>query len=303
MTRYILVAAAVPALIGSLLLLNLAATPTSLLIQQAVVASAAMAATLASLRFRQTMFTTKAVPCVLLVLAALLWLPVLTGVTSAPQRWVGLCGFRLYVAPVVLPVFLLLWDRARSNGTSAARVSTVAAAVAAIGLLAQPDAAQLTALAVAAVSILGVSALGPFGKLLALVAFLGAVAAAWSLPDPLDPVPYVEGVFRLAMTTSGGAWLAAVVAAALPVAALAWVAREMKSPGILAVALYFAVLYLLSPLQVTPVPLLGFGAGPVLGYFIVVSQIIRDRPPFFLPDHRQSRFAARPLNLPRGGPP
>jgi hypothetical protein len=66
-----------------------------------------------------------------------------------------------------------------------------------------------------------------------------------------------------------------VLAAALPVMALGWLARKTSSPGILAACLYFTVLYLLAPAQVTPVPLIGFGAGPVIGYFIMADQVWR----------------------------
>ena len=40
--------------------------------------------------------------------------------------------------------------------------------------------------------------------------------------------------------------------------------------GLLAVAMYYVALVGLAPLEITPVPLLGFGAGPILGYLLMV---------------------------------
>jgi hypothetical protein len=67
------------------------------------------------------------------------------------------------------------------------------------------------------------------------------------------------------------ALLAAVVFAALPVLGLVWFALSTRCRAPLAIAAYYTTLFALAPLQVTPVPLLGFGSGPILGYFLVAS--------------------------------
>jgi hypothetical protein len=38
----------------------------------------------------------------------------------------------------------------------------------------------------------------------------------------------------------------------------------------MAVAIYYTTLVALAPLEITPVPLIGFGAGPILGYLLMV---------------------------------
>jgi hypothetical protein len=275
MAPHILIAAALPALLCSLLLLDLAAVPRALLVQQGAVAIAAIVATLLSVRYSTTSLASAKVSWVLLGLAALVCVPIVSDTSSAPHRWLGFSGFRLYVAPVVLPLFLLLWHRALSGSTAAVILSIVAAAAAVLGLVVQPDAAQLSAFAIAAVPVLGLSIDGRFVRLLTIAALLLAATVSWNVPEPLAPVLHVEGVFMLAASSSTWVLFWAVLAAALPVMALVWLAHRMRSPGIIAVALYFAVLYLLAPVQVTPVPLLGFGAGPILGYFIMASQTRR----------------------------
>jgi len=154
-------------------------------------------------------------------------------------------------------------------------ISLLSGAIIAAALLFQPDAAQLSAF-VAALSVILVNSSWRLALRLGLFALLlCCTVAAWRVPDPLAPVRYVEGVFRLAAEVSPVALLAAVVSAALPVLGLVAFARSTESNAPLAVAAYYTTLFALAPFQVTPVPLLGFGFGPILGYFLAASLVAR----------------------------
>jgi hypothetical protein len=109
-----------------------------------------------------------------------------------------------------------------------------------------------------------------------LIAMVGCVLAAWQRPGALAPVPHVEGVFSLAARVSPFALVASVCAVVIPIAALAWRSRTTRSWGLLAVAVYYGAILAHAPLLVTPVPLLGFGAGPILGYFLLALVASRD---------------------------
>ena len=276
MSPHTLIIAAIPALLGSFLILNFVAAPPSLLVQQVVVALLAVVAATFALRHSQKSIALKVRPWLLMSMAVLLCAPILS-TSSAPHRWLGFFGFRLYIAPVVLPIFLLIWYRTFSGDKTTASLSIIAALVIGMGLYVQLDAAQLTAFAIATVPLIWISDKSLLMRLLPVAVLLGAAAASWNIPDPLTPVPYVEGVFILAARLSNWALLSAVIAVALPVLSLAWFAYRMRSLGVFSVSLYFTALFLLAPAQVTPVPLLGFGAGPILGYFLMVSQVRRLR--------------------------
>ena len=276
MRPYLLALAAVPALLGSLLLLYSRA-PSSLLLQQAVVAMVALLATLVAARFTKPTYSAAPSQVLLLFLAAALFVPLFAQGSDGPHRWLRIAGLQLYLAPVVLPLFLVLWHRAITSMQVSFWACSLSACLVAIALFAQPDAPQLTAFAVAAISILCWSDVSKERRVSAIAIAVVAVAASWSRPDPLQPVPYVEGVFLLAAGASYFALAAVVAAAALPVVALVWLASRHRSLGPLAVALYFAVLLLFAPTLTTPVPLLGFGAGPILGYFLVAGQAWRRR--------------------------
>ncbi len=271
----ILIAAAVPVLMVSMLLLDFAGVARALLLQQGAVAIVAIVAALLWVRYSTETVELAAPSWLLLGLAALVCAPILSDTASTPNRWLGFAGFRLYVAPMVLPLFLLVWHSVLSDSAATVIRAHVAAAAVALGLALQPDAAQLTAFAIAATALLGQSIVSRFTKLISIALLLLLVVVSWITPDSLVPVLYVEGVFTLAASYSHWMLLWALLAAALPVIALLWLATKMRCAGMLAVALYLAVLYLLAPVQVTPVPMLGFGAGSILGYFIMVSQARR----------------------------
>ncbi len=267
-TRFVLPLAATPAVLVSGWLLRVGGAPRSVQVLQGVAATLATAVFLGLVRVRRG-WPAPATPWLALGLAATAFVPLLGDSTGGPARWLIMGGVRLYVAPVVLPLLLFLLGTPWSNrATFAAAVIAVAAA-----LVLQPDAAQLTAFASGTLVLLLWSASHPVLRVALAATLLGCAFVVWRLPDPLAPVRYVEGVFGIAAEVSSLALLLALLSAALPVIAWVWVARALRSAGTFAVAVYYACLFALAPLQVTPVPLLGFGAGPILGYALVAGVV------------------------------
>lgn len=182
----------------------------------------------------------------LVVVAATLLTPGVEGV----HRWLPLGPVRLNASAALAP-----WLLAAAL-TSPGLRTLLALLLAQLVHLAQPDAAQATALAVGALPVVlsGRTALGAGAATL-----LTALAAgAWLRDDPLQPVPYVEGILDLAWQ-SGPAWLAAALLA-LAVACLP-LARRPAAVG------YLAAATLCTFGGAFPVPLLGAGAAPVLGWY------------------------------------
>ncbi len=273
MPRYLLLFAALPAIAMSLWLMQNADAPRSALILQAVVAGVAAVAYVVVTRVRRVE-RRRDRQWLALVVALTMFVPLRGDAGGGPERWIVLGGFRLYISAVVLPLMLLVLGASLRPHSSS---SVAAVMVAAAELVLQPDAAQLTAFALPMLFLV-ISELRGLSRVGLLAVLLSSVVVVWRLPDPLAPVRYVEGVFVLAADASSLALVGALLFAALPVAAFAWIGRTQRTPGALAVALYYATLFALAPLQVTPVPLLGFGTGPVLGYFLVSA--------FMSSDHR-----------------
>ena len=266
---YVLLSAAVPAIGVSIWLLHVAQAPRSLLIQQiaVIIVGAVIVGILLRICRRASSLGQ---PWLVLALTTSLFLPLLVSSQHSPKRWLSLGVGRLYVGPTILPLLVfLLGTQIRSTAICA--ICPIAAAIA---LVLQPDAAQLTAFSLAMLFVLLLVPSIPRRVGLAVSAALVCFAIlAWRISDPLTPVRYVESVFHLAAEMSVFSLILAIISAALPVIALIWIARAAASNAILAVAFYYACLFAMAPLQVTPVPLLGFGAGPIFGYVLVAGAI------------------------------
>ncbi len=145
--------------------------------------------------------------------------------------------------------------------------------------MAQPDAAQATAVAVGLAPIL--SCRGMVKRVVGLPALLilaGAAMLAWFRLDHLPPVPHVEGILELARGQGALLLLGALLTLGLALLPLAWPIRG-GDPTTRALAAG-AGLYFCGSVGSTfagsfPVPLLGTGAAPVLGWFSLAFALRR----------------------------
>lgn len=190
--------------------------------------------------------------------------------SSRPDRWVLLGPLKLYMAPLLLPSFFAACSVFIRKRGSVEAISFTALVGASILLAIQPDASQVLALlAGSAVLFMRYRA-----DLLRPAITLGAIAlvtaGAFTRPDPLEPVPYVENVFALAL---GGSLLAglAVIASAFIFIAYLYAYSLRGAAWLAAVAVYYAVLFFCSVAELTPAPLIGYGAGPLLGFGLMAA--------------------------------
>jgi cell division protein FtsW (lipid II flippase) len=186
------------------------------------------------------------------------------------HRWVSAGPLSLNAAMLLLPAAATAL--AASGGT--ARWPWTPAFVC-LGLLAlQPDASQATAFGAAMVLIAALGAARTAAKGALIAAAGAAVAIAWLRPDPLQPVPEVEGIVELAAGVSpalAGLMLATLAAVALaPVLGARPAPREVRIAGA-ALGLYLALCVVTTFLGAFPVPLAGIGVSPILGSWLAVG--------------------------------
>ena len=204
----------------------------------------------------------------LAALAATLLAPGMDGV----HRWLPLGPVRLHAAAVLLPVLIVALDalsRARGWWTSA-----LVAAAAMLALFLQPDAAQATAFGAAVVLLLFKGANGSMR--LACLGVVGALAAlTWTRRDPLAPVPYVEEIVELAASLGAG-WAAAGVVSLLLLAVPFFAAGrgDARLVGI-ALGAYVAITAAAPLLGSFPVPVMGYGTSPIIGYLAGLGVCLR----------------------------
>ena len=183
------------------------------------------------------------------------------------HRWLDLGPVHANVA-ALLPVFVV----AMAGLVRGVRWIWLAYVLCAVVLILQPDASQATAFAAAILILVGRLPVTHFASIGIVVLVSSGAGIAWLRPDPLMPVAEVEGIIGLAYAISpliavvavvalGGATLAPMMIAAQPEPSTARTAA-------LALSVYF-VLSALTPLfGAFPVPLVGIGMSPIVGFWL-----------------------------------
>jgi|GEM_PF-265661 len=185
------------------------------------------------------------------------------------HRWIGLGPVRLHAGALVLP--LVLATLAGLERAGRGRASTLLSLATALVLVLQPDAAQATAFVAGAVVLLAPRRPAEGRAWVRLVPLLALGALSWLRRDPLAPVPHVEGIVGLAAELGAGWGVAAV--ASLLLLPIPFLAARRQGDGRVGLALgtYVAVTILAAALGHFPVPVLGQGASPILGYFAAIG--------------------------------
>lgn len=266
--------AALPALVGSLLVMSAAGAGQMVMVQQVAVSAIAATSSWNLARARATARPIASRSVIIVVALLALAVPMVAS-TEPPHRWLTIAGLRLYMAALILPAtVLILSDAWLEAAPPSARMPTAVIlttlAMAAL-LAAHPDASQMTALAGAMTVTLLRSFRRPLPTLVTIVVLAACSLFAWRQPDPLLPVPYVEGVLDVAASAGWLAWLAAIACLAVPPVVLAWRASTTGKRALLAPAVYYVIIDVMAWRQLTPMPLLGFGASPILGYFLMAG--------------------------------
>jgi len=207
---------------------------------------------------------TSRLPGILLVAPAALAVTLLNPAQEGVHRWIDVGPLHVNAAALVLPAAVVALATVGDRGWP------WLAAAAMLGLLVlQPDASQAAALGAGMIVILASLRAPALVRMGGVAATVLAVAAACLRPDPLAPVPEVEGIIGLA-------WGSSPVVAAVAVALLAATAlvplrlagRGRPSTPALALAACCAVQALAPAFGAFPVPLVGIGMSPVLGFWL-----------------------------------
>jgi cell division protein FtsW (lipid II flippase) len=192
------------------------------------------------------------------------------------HRWVMLGPVRVHAGALVLP--LVLATLAGLERAGRRRASTLLSIATALVLVLQPDPAQATAFVAGSVVLLLPWSPAEARAWIRLVPLLALAGLSWLRSDPLAPVPHVEGIVSLAAELGTG-WGAAAAASLLLLPVPFFAARE---PGDgragLAIGTYVAVTILAPALGTFPVPVLGQGASPIIGYFAAIGLLRRSQP-------------------------
>lgn len=190
------------------------------------------------------------------------------------HRWLAVGPVRLNASAAFAPWILFALAQvglARHRHTSIVVVLAVIAVQ--VVHVVQPDAGQATAFAVGVLPlVLDRGQVRPtIGIPLAIVSCVLA-AVAWSRADPLAPVDHVERILWLGASL-GPLWIAAMTVVCVLLVApfvVAWAGRAHISVVLAAVG-YVVATFVVTFVGSFPVPILGAGAAPVLGWYALLA--------------------------------
>lgn len=191
------------------------------------------------------------------------------------HRWLSLGPISVYISSMLAPILIIeLWTLLENNNGLLVGVFTV---IAAILLVLQPDASQLTAFAIPMMIIL-------FSKInnrilscfiIGILIFL--VCTSWIYLDSLSAVIYVEEIVGLVMDM-GLIWsilgILSLILLPMPFLVLPRANEKILSRCL---GLYFAIFITTTFLGDFPVPLMGYGISPIIGYLMATTWLIKTK--------------------------
>lgn len=194
-------------------------------------------------------------------LAATLLFPAVGGA----KRWLDLGIFNVHAAMLVLPAMLILL----SHTACAWPLLLCTAGV----LCIQPDLAQLAAFAAASLVILWQNRKRYGWSVLCAAAQAAMVVICLRIPTEIESVSYSEGI--LMMLGELSPLLLPIGVFALVLIPGAWGYRFFKARSLwmLSLTVYYVMIILFGLTGEYPMPFMGFGLSPIVGYWLAVLLI------------------------------
>jgi hypothetical protein len=181
------------------------------------------------------------------------------------HRWIRIGSLTIHVASLVIPLVLVELDRILRDARRAIAFGVLLTVAATLAM--QPDAGQATAFAGAGILLVAVYLKRNRVAVAVILALLTLAGLSFLRNDPLPPVPHVEEI-ATRIAQRGTAWAAAVVVAlTLPIVPFVTPTNRASTSAGLAVAVYLALATAASYWGHFPVPILGYGMSPIIGYF------------------------------------
>lgn len=185
------------------------------------------------------------------------------------HRWLSIGIIKFNVSMIVLPILIIeLWKLSQIKGLSFTIITTIAISIL---LLIQPDASQLTGFAIPMMFMLCSKTDKKVLRLLIFGILSILIVLSWVFLDSLPKVAYVEGILSL-LANMGLIWLTLGVLSLiiLPVPFILFPPKNLKLPSI-CVGLYFIIILISTFFGNFPLPLMGYGISPIIGYFISIT--------------------------------
>lgn len=210
----------------------------------------------------------------ILVCAGALCCTFLNSGIDGVHRWIRLGSLSLNAAFIFVPIALGGIDQLFKLGRQ--RTAYVSASLIGAILFLQPDASMVTALAMTMTSALWYDRKNRALQRTAFAILLALAAVSWFRLESPEPVSHVEGILSLSKASGWELWLASLLSLLILFCPfVAGLRRESSRPFCAGNILFYAGLLAAVCTGLFPVPLLGSGASPILGYLISSTYAVR----------------------------
>jgi cell division protein FtsW (lipid II flippase) len=205
----------------------------------------------------------------ILISLILLILTFISPDVNGVHRWVSIGIIKFNVSMIVLPIVIIeLWKllqikRLRFTVTITMTISIL--------LAIQPDASQLTGFAIPMMIMLCSNTDKKHLRIFIVGILSILIIFSWLFLDSLPAVAYVERIVSL-LANMGLIWLiiGVISLSILPIPFMLFPPKNLKLPSI-CVGLYFIIILISTLFGNFPVPLMGYGISPIIGYYIPIT--------------------------------
>ena len=190
------------------------------------------------------------------------------------HRWLRLPFFTLNISTIVIPITIVAFYRLIEEKQFA--VSVIGIIVIAFLLCLQPDASQLSAFSIPMIVLLLRSDISKIikGSFSAILLFL--TLKSWNCLDTLQPVNYTEGILTMLHDLSHVLYIIGIAALFwIPVYFLIFCKKKNKNICV-GITMYYWLMILSTFIGNFPVPFMGYGISPILGFYIFLIWFINE---------------------------
>lgn len=211
---------------------------------------------------------------ILLGCDVLILLPFLQKGIDGVHRWVYLGPISLNIAMIILPIAIKSIYHLFQKGQNL--VALLSIILFSTALLLQPDASQLTGFTLAILLCLVRCKLPQWAKLLTGGVLIWMSVLSWIFLDSLEPINYTEQILSMLGDLSPILYVVGLASVFfIPIPFIIFSANKYKMPA-LSVAFYYWGIALSALFGNFPVPVMGYGISPVIGYFAVTALQIKE---------------------------
>lgn len=190
------------------------------------------------------------------------------------HRWLRIPFFTLNIATIVIPITIVAFYRLIEEKQYV--LSLMGTIVIAVFLFLQPDASQLLAFSLPMIVQLLKSKISKVITTSFSIVLLLLTVKSWIELDSLQPVNYTEGILTMVYDTS-------IVLYIIGIASLLWIpicflvlCQKQSRNIFVGITTYYWMMIFATFVGNFPVPFMGFGLSPILGFYIFLIWFIKD---------------------------